>query len=106
MKLYLFTVVLAFLIAVVCAAPPTSDRSVIVSYPNDTPASVMTQAKKAITDAGGIITHEYKLIKAFAAKAPAAVFDTVESMSTKYNAFIEDDEVVGINFGGNDIGDN
>lgn len=38
-------------------------KQVIVSYPQDTPDSVVAQAKQAIVDAGGIITHEYQLIK-------------------------------------------
>jgi hypothetical protein len=38
-------------------------KAVIVSYPNDTPDSVLNQAKDAIKAAGGMITHEYKLIK-------------------------------------------
>ena len=38
-------------------------KSVIVTYPDGTPNSVLDQAKKAITDAGGVITHEYNLVK-------------------------------------------
>ena len=42
------------------AAP---QKSVIVSYPDDTPNNVVQQAMDAIKNAGGVITHEYKLIK-------------------------------------------
>lgn len=38
-------------------------KSVIVSYPSDTPDSVLVQAKNAIKESGGIVTHEYQLIK-------------------------------------------
>jgi hypothetical protein len=38
-------------------------KAVIISYPDNTPDSVLNQAKDAIKAAGGIITHEYKLIK-------------------------------------------
>jgi hypothetical protein len=38
-------------------------KAVIVSYPNETPDHILDQAKDAIKAAGGIITHEYKLIK-------------------------------------------
>jgi hypothetical protein len=38
-------------------------KSVIVTYPPETPNSIVDQAKKAIVDAGGIITHDYNLIK-------------------------------------------
>jgi hypothetical protein len=38
-------------------------KSVIISYPSETPDSVLDQAKQAIKDSGGVITHEYQLIK-------------------------------------------
>lgn len=38
-------------------------KSVIITYPQNTPDSVLDQAKKAIEDAGGIITHNYQFIK-------------------------------------------
>ena len=34
-------------------------RSIIVSYPEGTPDSVLSEAKSAIKSAGGMITHEY-----------------------------------------------
>lgn len=34
-------------------------QAIIVSYPDSTPDSVMTEAKDAILKAGGEITHEY-----------------------------------------------
>lgn len=34
-------------------------RSVIVSYQDDTPDSVLDEAKSAVKQAGGLITHEY-----------------------------------------------
>jgi len=53
--------ILAFITVVMAAAQP--QKSVIVSYPNDTPDNIVDQAKEAILAAGGVITHEYKLIK-------------------------------------------
>ena len=38
-------------------------KAVIISYPNETPDHILDQAKDAIKAAGGMITHEYKLIK-------------------------------------------
>lgn len=38
-------------------------KSVLVTYPPETPDSVVSQAKQAVVDAGGVITHEYTLIK-------------------------------------------
>lgn len=38
-------------------------KQVIVSYPDNTPDAVLDKAMNAIKEAGGIITHEYKIIK-------------------------------------------
>jgi hypothetical protein len=38
-------------------------KSVIVSYPAETPDSIVDQAKAAIKASGGVVTHEYQLIK-------------------------------------------
>lgn len=58
---------LAFLVAalsIVCAAVAVDvQKSVIITYPADTPNSVLDQAKQAIREGGGVITHEYQLIK-------------------------------------------
>ncbi|KAL2007141.1 hypothetical protein VTN00DRAFT_8579 [Thermoascus crustaceus] len=71
-----------------------TQKSFVVTYPHDTPDSVLNQAKQAITDAGGVITHEYQLIKGFAAKASANVIESVSTLSAAYNPFIEEDKVV------------
>jgi hypothetical protein len=47
----------------VASAVTQPQKSYIISYPNDTPDSVVYQAMDAIKAAGGMITHEYKLIK-------------------------------------------
>lgn len=41
-----------------------------------------------------MITHEYKLIKAFAANAPAKVLQTIKTLESQNNAVIEDDQVI------------
>jgi hypothetical protein len=38
-------------------------KSVIISFPPNTPADVMDSAKSAILSAGGMITHEYQIFK-------------------------------------------
>lgn len=58
-----FTIFSILAMATVALAVATPQKAVIVSYPNDTPDSVVEQAKNAIKAAGGIITHEYQLIK-------------------------------------------
>jgi Mrp family chromosome partitioning ATPase len=60
MKLAIFSI-LALVAVVLGATMP--QKAVIVSYPDETPDSVVDQAKSAIKAAGGMITHEYKLIK-------------------------------------------
>jgi len=60
MKFAIFSI-LALVAAVLGATMP--QKAVIVSYPDETPDSVVDQAKNAIKAAGGMITHEYKLIK-------------------------------------------
>lgn len=45
------------------AVSASGQKSVIISYPPETPDSIVDQAKKAVVDAGGVITHEYQLIK-------------------------------------------
>jgi hypothetical protein len=39
------------------------EKSVLITYKPETPDSIVAQAKKAVVDAGGTITHEYTLIK-------------------------------------------
>jgi hypothetical protein len=68
---------------------------------------------KAIEAAGGMITHEYKLIKwevqklpyysilislnrGFAATAPAKILESVQAWGNEYNAVIEEDQIVQI----------
>jgi len=55
--------VLALITAALAATTSNERKSVIVSWENGCPDSVVEKAKAAIVDAGGIITHEYKLIK-------------------------------------------
>ena len=115
MKFTLHILLIAFLVALAYAAT-TEQKPIIVSYDKDTPDSVIDQAMAAIKEAvrsflfsllelsceltnlqGGIITHEYKIIKAFAATAPTKMIDTIEALGSKYNAVVEEDQVVSIN---------
>ena len=60
MKIVIFSL-LALAAVVMGATMP--QKAVIISYPDNTPDSVVDQAMDAIKAAGGMITHEYKLIK-------------------------------------------
>ncbi|KAK2801091.1 hypothetical protein FQN50_007900 [Emmonsiellopsis sp. PD_5] len=95
MKLYLFTLLLALVLPAVCAAA-LPQKAVVVTYPADTPNSVIDQAKEAIKEAGGTITHEYNLIKGFAAMASAKALEAVSALETAYNPFIEEDTIVSV----------
>ncbi|KAI0846628.1 hypothetical protein F5Y00DRAFT_141739 [Daldinia vernicosa] len=76
-------------------------KSVIVSFPSGTTDDIVNRAKDDIRKAGGVITHEYQLIKGFAAKAPQQILETVSAWSAEYNAVIEEDQVVQISKGEN-----
>ena len=61
-RLLTFLLAVLFLITVVAAAT-AQQKSVIISFPSDTPVEILAQAKEAVLKAGGFITHEYQLIK-------------------------------------------
>ncbi|KAF2855291.1 hypothetical protein T440DRAFT_464565 [Plenodomus tracheiphilus IPT5] len=92
MRFALFSLVVALLAAFAMAVAP--HRSVIISWPNETPDHVIEEAKEAIRKAEGEITHEYNIIKAFAANAPASVLEFVSALSDVYKCEIEEDGVV------------
>ncbi|KFX93130.1 hypothetical protein V495_06689 [Pseudogymnoascus sp. VKM F-4514 (FW-929)] len=96
MKLTLLPL-LGFLAVAAAAAAP--QRQVVVSYPDNTPYSVIEAAMDEIRAAGGMITHEYKIFKGFAAKASAKALETVQTMGSEYVALIEEDAVISINSG-------
>jgi hypothetical protein len=61
MRLFAFVLAALTLFAGVIAVDV--QKSVIVTYPLETPDFVLDEAKKAIIESGGIITHEYSIIK-------------------------------------------
>ncbi|KAI1160036.1 hypothetical protein F5B18DRAFT_634233 [Nemania serpens] len=71
-------------------------KAIIMTFPQETPDSVVSRAMEDIRKAGGTITHEYKLLKGFAAKAPQKVLESVTAWSTEYHAIIEEDQIVEI----------
>ncbi|PGG95628.1 hypothetical protein GX51_08196 [Blastomyces parvus] len=93
MKLSIITSLLAF-VATVAFAAAGPEKAVLVSYPPDTPSSIIDDAIKAVQDAGGAITHRFELIKGFAATAPAAALDMISTLSEKYRPSIEEDQIV------------
>jgi len=71
-------------------------KQVIISYRGDTPDWVIAEAKEAIIKAGGVITHEYNLIKGFAATAGEKILANVKAMGSQFQALIEEDQVVSV----------
>ncbi|MCJ1477355.1 hypothetical protein MMC13_006026 [Lambiella insularis] len=92
MKFYILSILMSLLVLSASAALPK--KQVIITYPNNTPDSVLDEAKVAITSAGGIITHEYELIRGFAVKASAKVLDKVNTLSKEFSPTIEEDSIV------------
>ncbi|KAL8409461.1 hypothetical protein RB594_007773 [Gaeumannomyces avenae] len=91
-----FALLVPALTVLASAAPIENQKQVIVSYPNETPNSVIDQAKDAIRAGGGIITHDFELIKGFAATVAESVLNSVKSMNNEYHATIEEDQVISI----------
>ncbi|KAH9826400.1 inhibitor propeptide protein [Teratosphaeria destructans] len=94
MRIYLL--LLAVFAALGFGSTSTPPKPYIISYPDDTDASVIHQARKAIEDAGGVIEHEYTLIKALAVKASKTMLEPVQAMGTEHNVLIEEDQTISI----------
>ncbi|TDZ23015.1 Uncharacterized protein C8034_v001252 [Colletotrichum sidae] len=68
-------------------------KSVIIWAPDDsTPDSVIAKAREAIVAANGKITHDYSLIRGFAAITGAKVLESVQTFSDGLK--IDDDQQV------------
>jgi len=59
----LFFAISFFFLAVLATQTAQPKKAVLVSYPADTPDTVLWQAKQKIVEMGGFITHEYRIIK-------------------------------------------
>ncbi|KNG50345.1 protease propeptide inhibitor [Stemphylium lycopersici] len=92
MRFAILSVLVALFATFVMATAP--HRAVIISWPNDTPDEIVEQSKDAIRKAQGVITHEYNIIKGFAATAPASALEMVSAMSDVYKCEIEEDGIV------------
>ena len=104
---------LAFLTAVFALPPP--QKPVVISFPENTPSSIIDKAIAEIEKDGGVITHEYcmltpdpaliirritdkysALIKGFAAKVSEVTLTKIAALAEAYAPYIEDDYVVKI----------
>ncbi|KAE8405245.1 hypothetical protein BDV37DRAFT_281916 [Aspergillus pseudonomiae] len=69
---------------------------IVVTYPKDTPPSVLEDAMKSVISAGGHITHKFEIINGFSADAPESAVQKISVQSAKYNPTIEKDLTVSI----------
>ena len=82
---------LATLLAV-GAAISQPQRQVIVSYPDNTPDSVLEAAKNEIKAAGGFITHEYKIFKCVSVIAHSCcAMSALRPLLTRYQGIRRED---------------
>ncbi|KAL8983503.1 MAG: hypothetical protein Q9177_004961 [Variospora cf. flavescens] len=78
------------------AAFAPAQRQVLVTYPEDTPHSILQEAKEAVLAAGGKINGEFTLIKGFAATVSNEILDSVTALSESHRPTVEDDSMVTI----------
>lgn len=85
------------LLALVLAVKP-AQKSILVTFPASTPDHIVDDMKRVVEDAGGFVTHTYKLIKGFAATTPAKGLELLNTFNTppEYKPTVEEDQVVTI----------
>ncbi|MCJ1234158.1 hypothetical protein MMC14_002116 [Varicellaria rhodocarpa] len=93
MRFHIFATIVG-LLTLTTAATTDAQKQVVISYPSNTPDSILDKAKYAITAAGGVITHEYKLIKGFAASVSTEALATINTLSTEFAPTIEEDQII------------
>ena len=91
---FAFVTFLVTIFFVMTTAAVVPMHSVIISFPAEAPDHLLQNAKDAVIAAKGKITHEYNIIKGFAAQLPKSAMETIQTMSTEYPALIESDGLV------------
>lgn len=95
---FIHNILVTALLALPALATSTEQRPVIVTYPESTPDKIIEEAMEAVRQAGGKITHEYNLIRGFAAHVSDEMLDIVHSLGDGQHApTIEEDKIVSIN---------
>jgi hypothetical protein len=69
----------------------------LISFPNEAPQSDVDRAMDLMREAGGVIVHEYKLIKGFACKASESAIESIKTMGGQFPPLVEEDSVVKLN---------
>ncbi|KIW13648.1 hypothetical protein PV08_08839 [Exophiala spinifera] len=91
-----FSILLLLAFVAYVFALSAHQKPVVISYPADTPPSVIEKAMEEVEKDGGIITHEYSLIKGFAAKVASATLDKISALAEDFKPYIEEDIIVRI----------
>ncbi|KAJ4416690.1 hypothetical protein N0V82_006599 [Gnomoniopsis sp. IMI 355080] len=95
----LIAYLLLLLSAVMGIAAVDVQKSFLVYFNDDAPESAMSQAKQKILDAKGSITHEYRLLKGFAATAGEKIFESLQVTGQSNGFTVEEDQTFKINSG-------
>ncbi|KAL9008971.1 MAG: hypothetical protein Q9173_005958 [Seirophora scorigena] len=94
MKILHSLVTLFGIVAIGSATFAPAQRQVLVTYPEDTPPSILQEAKEAILTAGGKINEEFTLLKGFAATVSNEILNSVNTLSKSHMPIVEDDGMV------------
>ncbi|KAI9716867.1 MAG: hypothetical protein M1828_007528 [Chrysothrix sp. TS-e1954] len=87
----LLTLILALSLTVAAKAP--AQQAIMVTFPAETSDGVVADARGALEKAGGVVTHEFQLIKGFAAKASKKAMGMLKAFEED-GAVVEGDEMV------------
>lgn len=87
---------LPFTALFLAAAALKQESQVLITFPQEAPQSDVDRAMDILREAGGVIVHEYKLIKGFAASASDAAIESIKTMGGTYVPIIEEDSIVSI----------
>lgn len=92
MRFALAALFVAFFAAFAMAVAPL--HSVIISFPADAPMDLLDRAKQSVRDAKYEITHEYNIIKGFAALVPESFLEGIRALSDEFPPLIEGDSIM------------
>lgn len=89
-----FLTIFAFVAA--CTAVIKQQQQVLITYPADCPQSEIDKAMDVLREAGGVISHEFSLIKGFAASASTEAIESIKALGGEFLPVIEKDSIVSI----------
>ncbi|KAI6364933.1 hypothetical protein MCOR25_005530 [Pyricularia grisea] len=95
-KMKLSAYVIAALTLVSTGLAVEVKKQVIVTYPSDTPDSVIQAAKDKITESGGVVTHSYDIIKGFSATVGESMLNSMSTEDAQYKPTVEEEQILSI----------